>query len=61
MIGSAIERDLVLDEATKGIGESFAFRIEDGDVIQTGAATRRGFAATAFPGVQADVMMVATG
>lgn len=60
VIGGAIERDLMLDEAAQGIGERWAIGIEDGDVIEAGGAGRRWFAATAFPGVEADVMMITT-
>ena len=61
VVRSTIERDFVFDEAEKGIGQRGAIRVENGDVIEAGGAVWRGFAATAFPGVEADVVMITAG
>jgi hypothetical protein len=37
------------------------FRVEDGKVEESGGAMRRGWSALALPGIQPDVVVVATG
>jgi hypothetical protein len=61
VIRGPVELDAGLDEAAKGIGEGGAVRVKDRGVIEPGGAGRGRASATAFPGVEADVVMVAAG
>jgi hypothetical protein len=60
VVGGAVERDFVFDEAAQGICEGGAIRVKNGDVVEARGAAWWGFAAASFPGVEADVMMVTT-
>jgi hypothetical protein len=61
MIGRAIEGNAGGEETAQSIGEGQAVRIEDGGVIESGRAFRRGFASHTFPGIQAEVVVVTSG
>ena len=58
MIGSAFERNVGKNQATKGVGQFSAGGIDNGDVIEAGGAGRGRGAMTALPGVEADVVVV---
>ena len=60
MIGGTIERDVGMLQTPEGIGEAGTGGVEDGQVIEAGGAGGRRRAAEAFPGVEANVVMVAT-
>jgi hypothetical protein len=60
VVGGTVERDVVFDETAQGVCQRGAVGVENGDVKETCGAARRGFATAAFPGVEADVMMVST-
>src|SRR5688572_30415243 len=49
------------DETLQGIGEIGAGRIEDGEMVETGGAGRWRPTARAFPGIEADMVMIAAG
>ena len=58
MIGSAFERNVGKNQATKGVGQFSAGGIDNGDVIEAGGAERGRGAMTALPGVETDVVVV---
>ena len=60
MVSGAVERDARPHHAAQSVGESGPRRVQDGVVVESRRARRRGRATQAFPGVEADVMMVAT-
>ena len=61
MIAGAVERNLCLYEAMQGVRQRRAGRIEDRGVKQPGRSRRRWMPALAFPGVEADVVVIAAG
>ena len=61
VIAGAVKRDAGLLEPAKRVGERRAVRIADGEVIEAGRPGGGAWPATALPGVQADVVMVAAG
>jgi len=60
VVGGTVEGNFVFYKTAQSVREGGAVRVDNGDVKETGGAAWRGFAATAFPGVKADVMMVTT-
>jgi len=61
VVGGAFEGDVVVEEALEGIGECGAGGIEDRQVIEAGGSGRGRGAGLAFPGVEADVVVVTAG
>jgi len=61
VVGGAVEFDLGIDESAEGIAELRARGVEDGGVIEAGSAGRRRVSVEAFPGVEADVVVVSAG
>ncbi len=61
VIAGAVERNAGLDQAMQRIRQRGARRIQDRGVKQAGGAGRRRMAAFAFPGVEADVVVIAAG
>jgi len=61
VIGSAVERNLRLDQTAQRIAQRRAGRIEDREMVQAGRALGRRRAAAALPGVEPDVMMITAG
>ena len=61
VVAGAVELDAGLDHAIQRIRQRRARGIENGGVKQPGGAWRRRMAALAFPGVEADVMVIAAG
>jgi hypothetical protein len=59
VIGRAIERNLGCGQSAQGIGESSAGWIQNGEMKQAGAIRRRRGAAKTFPGIEADVVVIA--
>jgi hypothetical protein len=60
VVGGAFEWNVAADKAAEGVGELGARRIHDGEVIEAGGAGRGRGAAMALPGVETDVVMIAT-
>ena len=61
VVGRAFERDAGGDEAAQGVGERGAVGIKNRGVVEAGGAGGGRGAAAAFPGVEADVVMVTAG
>ena len=61
VIAGAVERNAGLHHAMQRVRQRRAGGVEDRGVEQPGGARRRRMAAFAFPGVEADVMMIAAG
>src|SRR5207249_11754803 len=61
VVARPVERNARRLETAQRIGQRRARRVEDGDVEEPGGPGRRRPAAAALPGVEADVMVVATG
>ena len=61
VVAGAVEFDAGRYHTLQRIGQLRARGIEDGEVIEAGAAGRRRLAARALPGVEADVVVVAAG
>lgn len=59
MIGGTLQRDVRLDQAVKGVSQGGSIRVEDGGMEEPGAVAGRGRSVQAFPGIEADVVMVA--
>lgn len=59
VVGGAVEGDIGRNEALEGGGKFGLGREKDGEVIEAGGAGWGWFAASAFPGVERDVMVVA--
>lgn len=60
MVAGAIQRDARIAEALQGIGEGAAVWIADGSVEQARCSGRGRGAASALPGVESQVMVIAT-
>ena len=61
VVGGAVKSNVGRQESAKCIRERGARGIENGEVIETGGAGRGRGAAEAFPGIEANVMMVSAG
>lgn len=59
VVRRAIEGDAGGLKTSQGVAQILALRVEDGRVEEAGGARGGWTAAEAFPGVQADVMMIA--
>jgi len=60
VVGGSVEGDIGRKKAAEGVGQGGARRIEDGQVVEASGAGRRRLAAEGFPGVEADVVVVAS-
>src|SRR5580704_11246787 len=61
VVGGAFEGNFCGEDAAKGGGEFRARGVDDGGVVEAGGARWRRVAGETFPGVQADVMVIAAG
>ena len=61
VVAGAVERNPRCDEAAKRVGKRGAGRIEDGGVVEAGRSGGRRRATFAFPGVDAEMVVVAAG
>src|SRR4051794_16998988 len=61
VVGGTFERNSCGDEPTERVGQRRARGVEDCEMVEARGAGLRRLAATAFPGVEADVMVIATG
>lgn len=61
VVGGAVEFDACLEQTTEGVSELGAGGVDNGDVVKAGRAGRRWRAASAFPGVESNMMMIAAG
>ena len=61
MIACAFQGNPGGGQTAQGISKGGARRIENREVIEPGGMFRRGRAAQALPGIEANVMMIATG
>jgi hypothetical protein len=61
VIRCAVEWDSRVDQSSQGDGEICACGVKDCKVVETSRAGRRWGTTAAFPGVEPDVMMVASG
>ena len=61
VVAGAVEGDAGIDDAMQRIGQRRPGRVKDRGVKQPRRSRCRRLAALAFPGVEADVMMLATG
>jgi hypothetical protein len=60
VVGSAVQRDTGTQHAPQAVCKFAPSGIENRQVIESGRTRRRSLAAEAFPGVQADVMVIPT-
>ncbi len=61
VIGRPVDRPAMIEQAFERDGQIFARRIVNSEVVQASRAGGRGLPVLAFPGVEADVVVVATG
>jgi hypothetical protein len=61
VVGGAGEGDVVGDESAEGVSELGAGGVEDGEVVEACGVRGRGRRAEGFPGIEADVMVIAAG
>lgn len=61
VVGCTVELNAGSEQATEGVAEGCARGIDDGEVIEPRGAGRGGLAAETFPGVEADMMVIAAG
>jgi hypothetical protein len=61
VIAGAVERDAGLAQPPQGVTERGTIGISNREMIEAGRAGRRRVAVAAFPGVQADVVVIAAG
>ncbi len=59
VVGGTVEWTIGGNEAAEGVGQCGAGGVEDGEVIKAGGARCGRLAAQRFPGIEADVMVVA--
>ena len=60
VVGSTVERNFVGDEGFERLAEGDASRVDDGQVIEAGGAWWWRITVLALPGVEADVVVVAS-
>ncbi len=60
MVGGPVEFDAGFQHTAEGIGKGGTGGVEDSKVVEAGSAGCGRLAAKAFPGIQADVMVIAT-
>src|SRR5262245_31218213 len=61
MVEGALDLNATTDHASEGAGQFGAIGVENGDVVKAGASRRRVRPTEALPGVEAEVVVVATG
>jgi hypothetical protein len=60
MVGSAFKRDVMLNQSIEGDSQGGSGWVEDRDVVEASARRRGRTSSFTFPGVQANVVVIAT-
>src|SRR5260370_26455178 len=61
VIARAVQRDSSREQSFQGGGQRSSRGVKDRQMVETGAAARRRRTATALPGIEADMVVIAAG